>query len=100
MNNKNFLDKMKVISEPTRLTILRLLAAKGAMCACKILEDLHISQGTLSHHMKVLVKANLVRSEKNGKWCNYSLVKDQICEVAKFIQDICRADDSKPCSCK
>ncbi|MFA7068480.1 MAG: hypothetical protein WC127_05880 [Acidaminococcaceae bacterium] len=30
---------------------MQLLATKGIICAFKIVEDLHISQGTLSHHI-------------------------------------------------
>ena len=58
MDNKEFLDKLKVINDNTRLTILQLLSKNGTMCACKILEELNITQGTLSHHMRVLTDAS------------------------------------------
>ncbi|MCM1514552.1 MAG: metalloregulator ArsR/SmtB family transcription factor [Anaeroplasma bactoclasticum] len=92
MTNEKFLEELKVINDSTRLTIIQMLSKKGTMCACKILEELNITQGTLSHHMKVLTSAGLVICEKDGKWCNYTLVKKEICELAYFIEDIC--DDS------
>ena len=97
MDNKEFLDKLKVINDNTRLTILQLLSKNGTMCACKILEELNITQGTLSHHMKVLTDAGLVSFVKKGKWCHYTLVNESLCEVSEFIKNICNNKNNKTC---
>lgn len=100
MNNQEFIEQLKVINDNTRLTIIQMLAKNGTMCACKILEELNITQGTLSHHMKVLTTAGLVTFVKDGKWCYYTLIKEKICEIAHFIQNICKKDSSKTtCEC-
>lgn len=93
MSNEEFLNLIKVLSDNTRLTIVQMLSKNETMCACRILEELSITQGTLSHHMKVLVGANLVRVAKDGKWCHYTLLKDNICGIAHFIQEICNKDN-------
>ena len=36
-------------------------------------EELHISQPTLSHHMRILCGAGIVKCRKDGKWMHYSL---------------------------
>lgn len=101
MNNQEFLNKIKVINDNTRLEIIQMLSKNGTMCACKILEELNITQGTLSHHMKVLTTAGLVTFVKDGKWCHYTLVKENLCELAKFIQNICKSECSKiNCKCQ
>lgn len=101
MTSEKFLEQLKAINDSTRLTIIQMLSKKGTMCACKILEELDITQGTLSHHMKVLTGAGLVTCEKDGKWCNYTLVRNEICELAYFIEDICNDPSSKKdCSCQ
>ena len=100
MNNKEFLEKLKVINDNTRLTILELLSKKGTMCACNILEELNITQGTLSHHMKVLTDSGIVTFTKEGKWCHYSLVNESICEVSEFLRNICSNESNKKCCCK
>ena len=101
MNNQEFLNKSKVLNDSTRLTILQMLSKNGTMCACKILEELSITQATLSHHMKVLSNAGFVNVERNGKWCYYTLISENICEIAHFIQDICLCKNgSKECCCK
>ncbi len=99
MDNQEFLEQLKVINDNTRLTIIQMLSKNGTMCACKILEELNITQGTLSHHMKVLTTAGLVIYVKDGKWCHYTLVKENICKLACFIQNICK-DDTVNLNCK
>ncbi|MBR6044388.1 MAG: helix-turn-helix transcriptional regulator [Ruminococcus sp.] len=43
------------------------------MCACHLLEELHLSRPTLSHHMKVLCDSCLAAGRKEGKWMHYSI---------------------------
>ena len=98
MTNEQFISKIKLIDDQTRLKLLQLLAKNGTMCGCKLVEELKITQGTLSHHMKHLIEAELVSCQKDGKWCHYSLVKENICEIADFIKNICcQSVDNKLC---
>ena len=62
----------KALADENRLRILELLRS-GEKCACKLLEDLQISQSTLSHHMKLLCDAGIVQGRKEGKWVHYSI---------------------------
>lgn len=62
----------KAFCDENRLQILALLRS-GEKCACKLLEELQIGQSTLSHHMKILCDAGVVRGRKEGKWVHYSL---------------------------
>lgn len=62
----------KALCDENRLRIFELLRS-GEKCACVILEDLQISQSTLSHHMKILCESGLVTSRKEGKWTHYRI---------------------------
>lgn len=62
----------KALGDENRLQILELLRS-GEKCACKLLEELQISQPTLSHHMKILCDAGIVIGRKEGKWMHYSI---------------------------
>lgn len=62
----------KAFCDVNRLEILGLLRT-GEKCACDLLEDLHITQSTLSHHMKILCDAQIVQGRKEGKWVYYSI---------------------------
>ncbi|MDL2253416.1 ArsR family transcriptional regulator [Clostridiales Family XIII bacterium PM5-7] len=62
----------KAFCDENRLQILELLQT-GEKCACVLLEDLNISQPTLSHHMKILCDSGIVIGRKEGKWTHYSI---------------------------
>ncbi|MEL1135566.1 metalloregulator ArsR/SmtB family transcription factor [Desulfitobacterium sp. THU1] len=75
----------KALGDPNRLMIMEMLQSTER-CACEILEDLHIGQSTLSHHMKILCDSGLVDSRREGKWMHYSINKEG-CEAAKKLLD-------------
>ena len=80
----------KAIGDENRLQILALLRG-GERCACKLLEDLQISQSTLSHHMKLLCDAGLVVGRKEGKWVHYSIEPDAAFELQAMLGEILNA---------
>ena len=65
-----------------------MLSEKELMCGCKILEELNITQGTLSHHMKLLVDNKFVNCKKDGKWCFYSINKNTLLNIADYLKNI------------
>lgn len=62
----------KALCDENRVRILLLLRS-GEKCACKLLEELPVSQPTLSHHMKILCDSGLVMGRREGKWTHYSI---------------------------
>ena len=73
----------KAFCDVNRLQILELLRT-GEKCACVILENLNISQSTLSYHMKILCEAGIVVGRNEGKWTHYS-IDTEGCEKAKNL---------------
>lgn len=65
----------KAFCDENRLAILRLLST-GEKCACRLQIELAIGQSTLSHHMRILCDAGVVRSRHEGKWTHYSLNRE------------------------
>jgi len=64
----------RALGDPTRLEILRLVAAQpGPVCACDVGDGFEMGQPTISHHLKVLREAGLLRAEKRGIWSYYAL---------------------------
>lgn len=87
----------KALGDENRIHILKLLKG-GEKCACKLLEELNISQPTLSHHMKILCDAGIVTGRKDGKWMHYSIC----CDCAKNIRAILYellSPDNLPANC-
>ncbi|MDE0170991.1 MAG: metalloregulator ArsR/SmtB family transcription factor [bacterium] len=76
-----------VLSDPTRLRLLSLIGAKGEACAaCEMVEPLGVSQPTVSHHLKVLRQAGLVKSEKRGRWVYYRTVAQRLAVLSRILQ--------------
>ncbi len=66
-------DIFKVLSDPTRIKILSLLAHQGEMCVSCIAEALDMTHSAISHQLRLLRSANLVKFTKDGKEVIYSL---------------------------
>jgi len=81
----------KAFCDENRLNILELLHS-GEKCACQLLEELKITQPTLSHHMKILCESGIVSSRKEGKWTYYMLSRDGCMEAKAFIEILMDAD--------
>ena len=62
----------KAFCDENRIRILQLLQS-GEKCACMLLEEMNITQPTLSHHMKILCDSGIVTGRKEGKWTHYSI---------------------------
>lgn len=85
----------KAMSDANRLRIIEMLT-EGEKCGCELLEELQVTQPTLSHHMKVLSDCCLVNSYKEGKWQHYSINCDKFQEYKLYIASIsCCSDVSE-----
>ena len=73
MEFADYIEMLKALGENTRFRIFEMLR-NGTLCGCKILEQLNITQPTLSHHMKVLCDCGLVKAEKDWKWTHIILL--------------------------
>ncbi|MGB9723139.1 MAG: ArsR/SmtB family transcription factor [Chloroflexia bacterium] len=64
---------LQVLAEPRRLHILYLLMRRE-MCVCEILAEVGIAQPLVSHHLRVLSRAGLVRPRRQAQRVFYSVV--------------------------
>lgn len=74
----------KAFCDENRIRILQLLR-DGEKCACRLLEELNITQPTLSHHMKILCDSGIVVGRKEGKWMHYSLSETGIERAQEYL---------------
>ena len=89
----------KAFCDENRIRILKLLAS-GEKCACRLLEELDISQPTLSHHMKTLCDSGVVVGRKEGKWMHYSISPEGSQTAADYLRALTSvrcADVDGPC---
>ncbi|HAK41736.1 MAG TPA: transcriptional regulator [Clostridium sp.] len=67
----------KVFGDSTRIKILWALD-EAEMCVCDIAVLLNMTQSAISHQLRVLKQANLVKNRKEGKVVYYSLDDDHV----------------------
>ena len=72
LDEKRISTLFKAFCDENRIRILKQLHT-GEKCACVLLDDLHITQPTLSHHMKILCDSGVVTGRKEGRWMHYSI---------------------------
>lgn len=62
----------RALGDPNRLEIFRLLAAQAEpVCACDVVDRFGLSQPTISHHLRTLREAGLVKVSRRGVWAWY-----------------------------
>lgn len=87
-NHQAEIKVFKAFCDENRLKILEQLQ-DGEKCACRLLEELKISQSTLSHHMKILCDSEIVVGRPEGKWMHYSISEKGTKNVKELLNIIC-----------
>ncbi len=72
---------LRALADPVRLAVVDELARDPA-CACELRARLNVSAPLLSHHLKVLREAGLVRCAKVGRRLEVELDRDALAQVA------------------
>ena len=90
MDNKKIEKISKALSDTNRLAILQQLKKKKNCLYCSEVNDfLDLTQPSVSHHLKQLVDAELLISEKEGRNIRYQLnqkvLDDYIASLTRFI---------------
>ena len=73
----NLAELFKVFGDSTRIRILCALD-EAEMCVCDIAYLLNMTQSAISHQLRVLKQASLVRSRKDGKIVYYALNDEHV----------------------
>jgi ArsR family transcriptional regulator len=75
------------LGDPVRLRLLSMLAAapEGEICVCEFIGPIGKSQGTISHHLKILGDAGLVHGDRRGKWVWYSLDRERLATLRSAL---------------
>ena len=88
----------KALCDENRIRILKLLCG-GEKCACKLLEELNISQSTLSHHMKILCDSGIVTGRKQGTWMHYSISPEGAQTAKDLLTELTTVTGGEECIC-
>jgi ArsR family transcriptional regulator len=80
-------ERLKALGDETRLELVLAVAASHntEACVCDLTPSTGLSQGTVSHHLKILVDSGLLEREQRGKWAYYSLT-DSATEIMSALK--------------
>ncbi len=82
MRDMNFL--FKALNDGTRRQMLELLKERD-MNAGEIADKFNMSKPSISHHLDILKRADLITSEKKGQFIEYSLNTSILEDVINWI---------------
>lgn len=85
-------DLFKVLGDSTRIKILCVLF-EAEMCVCDIAALLGMTQSAISHQLRVLKQARLVKYKRDGKVVYYSLDDEHVKSI--FDQGLVHISEKK-----
>ncbi len=91
MTDAETLAVLKALADPTRLRLLRLLAAQregGALCVHALAVRLKVSAPAVSQHLRVLRDLDLVRGVQSGVRMHYFLNRERLAECRALVGDL------------
>ena len=74
-------DFFKVLGDSTRVKILSALDAGNEMCVCDLAVLLNMTKSAISHQLRSLKQANLVKFRRDGKVVYYALADDHVKDI-------------------
>ena len=98
MTEKQIAIIFKALCDENRIRIIRALQ-HGEKCACHLLEEINVTQPTLSHHMKVLCDSGIVLGRKEGKWMHYRISPDGADKAVRTLLALTNAVETEADCC-
>lgn len=82
--------RFRALADPTRVRLVSMIAAHrdGEACVCDLTEPVGLSQGTVSHHLKQLVEAGLVRREQRGRWSYFRVEQPALDALSRTLTSV------------
>jgi ArsR family transcriptional regulator len=78
---------LKAIADPARLRVISYIAGSPQHSACvgDLVDLLELSQGTVSHHLKILVDAGFLTRTKRATYSDYELVPSALDDLSRVL---------------
>jgi DNA-binding transcriptional ArsR family regulator len=66
-------EQFKLLADPTRTRLLYALLEAGELCVCDLAETIGVPESSVSHALRLLRTAGIVRNRRDGRMIYYSL---------------------------
>ncbi|MEJ2601166.1 MAG: metalloregulator ArsR/SmtB family transcription factor [Anaerolineales bacterium] len=81
------IDSFDALADPTRRQLIEMLR-QGPHSVNELAEALPVSQPAVSQHLKVLKRAHLVKSRKQGNQRIYTINADGLAELRDYVEGL------------
>ena len=76
----------KALADPIRVQLVDVLRQHaGEVCVCELTPLFDVGQPTVSHHLKVLRRAEIVDSVRRGLWAYYYVCPDALEALSRWL---------------
>ncbi|MGH3719687.1 MAG: metalloregulator ArsR/SmtB family transcription factor [Pseudonocardiaceae bacterium] len=77
----------KALADPVRLRLLSLIASHvgGEACVCEVTGAFELTGPTISHHLKVLREAGIIKGERRGTWVYYRVLPRTLAALSAVL---------------
>ena len=79
--------RFRALGDETRLRLLELLIA-GERSVAALMEDTGLGQSLVSHHLRALREAGLVRDRRDGRWVYYSIAEPALTSTRLTLYEL------------
>ena len=77
------------LSDPVRISVLKLLSRRRRMCVCELMIALGLSQPAISYHLKLLRGCGLIRPVRSGRWIFYEIANRRVVNlIFKLVESV------------
>ena len=87
LSAKQFEQVAKALSDPRRVALLEAIGSADEFPCQQLCKDFAVSKGTISHHMKELLRAGLIRQRRDGQYKLYEVCRET---VAAYSDELIR----------
>jgi ArsR family transcriptional regulator len=85
-------DMFRLLGDPSRLRLV-LACLDGAHSVGALVESLGLSQSLVSHHLRLLRAARLLKAERHGKQVHYSIADEHVrCVLVDMVDHVGEAE--------
>ncbi len=78
----------KALGHPTRVKIVRLLAARSACVTGDLVAELPLAQSTVSEHLRILREAGLIQGEIEGPRTSYCVNREGLAALQRAVSSL------------
>ncbi|MBA2423458.1 MAG: helix-turn-helix transcriptional regulator [Chitinophagales bacterium] len=79
---------LRAVNHKLRQSIIRLLEDNVKMTVTEIYVKLRLEQSVASQHLAILRNANVVKTDRDGKFIYYTLNHNRISELADLVEEL------------